>query len=275
VRERIQLSEGRLYGEPDGGLGGVQSRVQGLQGSIAELTTEYLKVRDDRTALAARLARLEHLGADALPQAADLPVGSDALDGLRRDLTSREAELASARAVYKDKHPKLVALESECAAIRTHIAEELGRVIAGMHTELSTLAAREAQLRASLDSNQRQMGLEQSRTQHYAVSERELKTDQDLYALLQSKLQEGGIEGFMKSPLVDIVDPAAVAKDPVRPRKLLNLAILAVVGLLTGTGISFVGYATRRTLHEPEDVEREIGVPVIGVLPKRSYGLTL
>jgi succinoglycan biosynthesis transport protein ExoP len=71
-------------------------------------------------------------------------------------------------------------------------------------------------------------------------------------------------------PLVEIVDAAAVSPDPVRPRKEMNLAVCPAAGLLIGWGLALLRYPARRTIRGLEDVEEQLKLPVLGVIPKKN-----
>ena len=71
-------------------------------------------------------------------------------------------------------------------------------------------------------------------------------------------------------PLVEVVDPAAVSPDPVRPRKAMNLAVCPAAGLLIGWGLALLRYPARRAIRGVEDFEEQLKLPVLGVIPKKN-----
>ncbi|MBZ4647638.1 MAG: hypothetical protein JG777_3127 [Clostridia bacterium] len=66
---------------------------------------------------------------------------------------------------------------------------------------------------------------------------------------------------------VQIIDKAEVPLTPVKPKKELNVAIAAFVGLMTGLGIIFLIEYLDNTIKTPEDVQKHLGLPVIGTIP--------
>jgi capsular exopolysaccharide synthesis family protein len=56
----------------------------------------------------------------------------------------------------------------------------------------------------------------------------------------------------------------------VLPRKTLNLAIGLLVGLLLGFGYALIRHQFDRRLRSSEEVEKQFGVPVIGMIPQSS-----
>jgi len=57
---------------------------------------------------------------------------------------------------------------------------------------------------------------------------------------------------------------------PVRPRKAINIVVGLVLGFVTGSGLALALEAFRRTIRSPRDVVRELGLPVVGMIPRRS-----
>ncbi len=71
----------------------------------------------------------------------------------------------------------------------------------------------------------------------------------------------------MKIENVQIIDRAVMPNSPVKPNKMMNMAIAAVLGLMLGFGIIFVIEYFDDTLKTPEDVEKYLELPVIGTIP--------
>lgn len=70
---------------------------------------------------------------------------------------------------------------------------------------------------------------------------------------------------------VDNVQPLALAEvtenqTPISPKPLLNIAIAAVVGLMAGVGMAFLLEFLDNTIKTEHDVDKHLGVPVLGVI---------
>jgi len=66
---------------------------------------------------------------------------------------------------------------------------------------------------------------------------------------------------------VQIIDPAKLPMSPVKPRPMMNIAIAAMVGLMAALGIIFLIEYLDNTVKNPEDIERQFQLPVIGAIP--------
>jgi len=270
VKQRIEASENLLYEPGRTSLASMRSRAAQLNETIGSLNAAYAKARTDRLAVGARLARLRSFAPEKADAWIHEPIESETLDALRRDLLSCQMRLAAARSVYREKHPKLIVIESECASLQARIREELPGAIANLAGEQSLLAAREADLERALAQTGAEMGAAEERVQRSGVVEAELKANQDLYARLLAKVQDERIEGQMRTRPAGIVDPATVDPNPVRPRKALNFAVCLLAGLLVGVGGALLAPPHRPAIQDPRVLEEELDLPVVAVYPGKA-----
>ncbi len=67
------------------------------------------------------------------------------------------------------------------------------------------------------------------------------------------------------------IDPAVVPTKPVSPQVLRNTALAAMVGLMLAVGVIFLIEALDDTIKTPEDVKRNLGLPVLGIIAKHEF----
>ncbi len=72
---------------------------------------------------------------------------------------------------------------------------------------------------------------------------------------------------MMEVDNVSTIDVAKVPENPVSPNKMMNIAIATVLGLMVGVGITFVLEFLDRTYKVPTDIERHLGLPILGAIP--------
>jgi capsular polysaccharide biosynthesis protein len=58
----------------------------------------------------------------------------------------------------------------------------------------------------------------------------------------------------------------ADAQSPVKPQPMLNIAIALVVGLMAGVGLAFLLEYLDNTVKNEQDVEKNLGLPILGVI---------
>ena len=270
MKHRIEGSGYQAGGIGLGSPATVQGRIRQLNDAIDGLSAQHLRASDDYAAVKARLDRLSTMGAGGTDDSDLLVSGDVALQALQRDLQNCRSQLVAARGVYQEKHPKLMMLESQYEALLGSLRREQGRAVAGLRADADVLAERVRSIKADLDRSRQELSAVEGQSQRNAASESAFKTDQDLYALLLAKVQEGRMEGLMKSPPVEIVDAATLAPRPIRPRKALNMVVCLMTGLMAGAGLALVRDSARRTIRGPEEVEPHLSVPLLAVIPKKG-----
>ncbi len=69
---------------------------------------------------------------------------------------------------------------------------------------------------------------------------------------------------------IQVMDDAAFPKKPAKPRKKLNIALASLLGLFISTALAYMLEEMDRTIKNEDDVEKYLGLPVIGVIPKET-----
>lgn len=86
-------------------------------------------------------------------------------------------------------------------------------------------------------------------------------------AISKSFLEESKIV-YPTGGNISIIDEAKVPEKPVKPKKALNIAIAFLVGLMASVGLAFVIEYMDNTIKTEDDVERFLGLPVVGIIPR-------
>ncbi len=67
---------------------------------------------------------------------------------------------------------------------------------------------------------------------------------------------------------VHIIQQPIVPEIPVGPNKKMNVAIGALLGMMIGLGVTFLKEFINNTYSDKEEVERDLEIPCIGIIPK-------
>lgn len=78
------------------------------------------------------------------------------------------------------------------------------------------------------------------------------------------------VKEIMNIDNVQVIDRALVPDGAVSPRPMLNIAIAAVLGIMISVFIIFILEYLDNTIKTPNDVERHLDLPVIGMIPKTA-----
>ena len=94
--------------------------------------------------------------------------------------------------------------------------------------------------------------------------------DPELAALIANTISsvfQKEINKMMEIENVSTIDVAKVPDSPIKPNKMMNIAIAGVLGMMISVGLVFVLEFLDRTYKTPTDVDRHLGLPIIGAIP--------
>ncbi|MBW3535808.1 MAG: polysaccharide biosynthesis tyrosine autokinase, partial [Gemmatimonadetes bacterium] len=128
----------------------------------------------------------------------------------------------------------------------------------------------------SLDQTLTRFGTELERIPgrevQFARLERERSVLEEVYTLLQNRLQEARIVQAVEDPSVRLVDPASRPRQPVRPKPMLNILLGFVLGGMLGVGLAVGREVLDDTVHTREDLEGATGAVLLGLVPTMGAG---
>ena len=94
---------------------------------------------------------------------------------------------------------------------------------------------------------------------------------QQIYINLLNSLETIRLARLQNTPNIVQIEPASVPEIPIRPRTIMNTVLAAVVGLMLAVGIVFLVEYLDDTLKTPDEVERVLGIPVLGFIADMKY----
>jgi polysaccharide biosynthesis transport protein len=229
------------------------------------------------TAAQNQLAREESL--HQLVRANPGKVGLLAQDSLLQSMEEKYADLKTeyvdAMGQYGPKFPKVVRLHDQIGEIQSLIEQERTRTVERISHDYQAALGQVNLLADSVAREKTVVGnLDQLMIQ-YDLLKHDFDTNQQLYDNLLTKLKDAAVSAGLRANNVHLVDQALAPPAPARPRKSRNVAIGLMVGLILGTTLAFVQDVMDTSIKTPEDVERSIAEPVLGVIPSfRSSGIS-
>ncbi len=238
-----------------------------LFANLLEARISRDQVHGDRVAIERVLAQIPDSGlASASLEMLGSVQRASELSRALQDLTTKKAELRSLRLRYTDTHIPVQRLIQEVNDIEQHTIPALAQGLA------AELGVREAALTEHIASTAG--GLEQ--VSPLAVEEaglaRDVAISDQLFSGLRQRYEEARLAEVSAIPDVRVLTPALVPQRPVN-----NLTPLVVLLALLGSFSVAVGGAVvydrvDPKLRRPEQVQRQMGLTVLGVLPHVTAG---
>lgn len=156
---------------------------------------------------------------------------------------------------------------------RIHQLEEQLRVIAV--TYLQGLTNQVESLDVTLSRFGNELAKIPAKEVQFARLARQTRVLEEIYTLLQTRLKEAEIAQAVEDASVKIVDPAVAPDRPIKPRKMLNLALGGMLGLMLGIGVAFLREFMDSSVRTREDLQNFSRVPVLGVIPRIKEAVRL
>ena len=190
------------------------------------------------------------------------------IQDLKREYIRLYTEITKLSSRYGEKHPTMLKLISHAKEQKKRIKVEVNKIVNSIETEYQVALAKEVSLSNALEE-QKKVALDLNKKAiAYGTLKREADSEKAMYDILLKRLRETDITGELKTSNVRVIDNAEVPGRPIRPRKKRNITLAAIVGLILGAGMVFFLEYMDNTIKNSEDVERYLGLPLLGVLQK-------
>lgn len=134
----------------------------------------------------------------------------------------------------------------------------------------SSLEAKARKQRAQLSSSRGELkGVNDSEIR-LVQAQREMDIQETNYKKYYEKLEQARIDNALeigKISNISVVQPATYPVNPVRPRKVLNLALGLFLGIFGGIGLGFFSEYMDHTFKKPEDIEEKLKLSTLAEIP--------
>ncbi len=186
------------------------------------------------------------------------------LDERAADLKGQYTE---ALAQYGPNFPKVLRLEQQIADNQKQIEGEQARVLDRMRNDYTAAQRREEMAASVVAKRKEQVGkLNQLLVQHNLL-QRDFETNQQLYQNLLQRLKDATVSAGLRSTNLHMVDTALPPAKPIRPKKMLNIAIAMFTGLILGVMGAFAQEGLDHSIKTVEDIENLLVIPALASIP--------
>jgi succinoglycan biosynthesis transport protein ExoP len=235
---------------------------------LADANSQLVTARAATAEAKARLDRIEALLDKDLVQ----PTVTDALNNtvitrLRAQYLDLASQYADWSSRYGKNHQAAINLANRMEELRKAIADEVRRIADAYRSEYEIAKSRET----SLDDNLKNLVSQAGSTSQAQVKLRDLESAADTYRNLYNnfleKLQSATQNQSFPISEARIISTAVTPDKKSSPKTLLALVGGLFGGLCFGLGAAFTKELLSDVLRSPSDVEDQLGVKCLGVLP--------
>ena len=190
---------------------------------------------------------------------------SEYFDVLNKRLVEMALKRTELSTNYTDDHPQIQELRQQAGDILSSMVDELAK-------QLDLTKQRLQDIQESITETKRKYEGVPGQALEMQRLERTVKTNEELYSMLEKKYQEVLIKESEKIQEVSLVRPAMVSSVRINPVKVSQTAIAGVIlGLVLGLVVSLILESMDSSVGTIEEVEGFLEVPVVGFVPHVSH----
>jgi succinoglycan biosynthesis transport protein ExoP len=215
---------------------------------------------------------------------------------LELQLQKAKDDLAAAREIYTDSFPDVIALKEEVASLEQQVKNQpRGKGAAAVTTGPTMMQQLQSQLLAVdqeiRDRTQRQTTLEaqlkglqaqvqvvpEVQSQYEALTQAYTEMEKNYESLLEKQQSAGMVAELQQhhdSGGFQIIDPPTLPAAPSGPNLVIVDAVGLACGILLGVILGVVVDLMDATIHNAEDLEKYLDLPMIVSLPNFERELT-
>ena len=184
------------------------------------------------------------------------------LHNLGKNLSDLELKYRHLKRTYTDDHPMVSTISSQIRDVRKQIEREL-------EAQQRVVSRREQHYQEQIRQHEKTNDEMPGKAVQLARLQREVKLNEEMYGLLNTKLQEARIEEAGTVSEVSVVKLATLPIFPINRVKVVQkTAVGIVIGLIMGLVFAFIRETFDLSSSTPEDIESHLETPVLGVIPR-------
>ena len=180
------------------------------------------------------------------------------------ELFNYERQLANARAVYRDDSPIVQSIKAQrdqlLPVVRKQATESLQAQLFANESQQDELNRQIMLLNENFRNSPTMM-------RRYQELEEKLKAARENYNAYNSARDNYRLQRARATSPWQVIAPAEFADIPVEPNLQRNLLRALMLGLIAGIGAAILRERTDNVFHTPMETERELQLPVLGLIP--------
>ena len=252
ILEGRQKSHANAITELNGSLAGLESKIVTM--------SEVLKILN--------IQALDIEGAKTLPSGVPYSEQiSTALKDLQATIKQRDILLNN----YTDKHPEVVALNSQIDNYQKSLISELSTARTVVANNVTLLKNQAKSLQERIVSIQSEIATLEGTIVSYKTQitamERERDVSDGTYRNILRRIEEARLSTDENTAIINIIDFAQKPSSPVRPQKSNVLMMGFIMGLFGGFVLAFITDIIEDHVTSDTDIEQSLGLKVIGLIP--------
>jgi len=241
---------------------------------------------DNQLALAGGQAKLTTVDNQLFNQSPGIVADNLLIQQYKNKLADQEIELVGLSKNLTLNHPRVITLQASIDETKTQLKEEVAKVVrqesgstngvnqillqskAQTEGDLAVARVQKSVLDRLGEDGKKELNALPAKEQGLARLLLDYSMRESEYTTLSKRYEDARISEATQPTNVQIIDMAALPQKPVKPRRLINLAVALAIGLFVSLSAAFMAEYFHKTIDTTEDIRRYLGATVIGSIPK-------
>ena len=254
----------------------------GSRGSLDKMRLMNLeelrvRVRQEQADADSRYTLIMGLSPDDLLAAAPYLLKDVITSQLVAQKRASQVRLSQLQESYGPRHPDVISVRAALTELDKKIADALNGLKIGAKANHQAATAKLVIVEDELNKLREVERQDESGPYRmFARATQDLEHARRIRDRLEGRWLQEQIELSIPRTTVELLEEAKAAdeKDYVSPKLLLNIILSIIVGLGAGVGLAYFAEYLDTSVKTIEDIEKVMGVPVLGVIPQKVRPLS-
>ncbi|MBI5788569.1 MAG: hypothetical protein HZA78_06930 [Candidatus Schekmanbacteria bacterium] len=253
----------------DKGVVAPDDRYNIINQKLSQINADLVQAENKYYETSIKMGMLDDLQEKGNYESMPEVLSSSLIQNLKVDKIRLEKELSELSNRVGTNHPHYLKMVAELQTVQTKMNAEIKNIVNAIVADYKAAKKRRETLREAVE-DQKAVALKMNKeTFDFNMRSMEAQTARKIYDTLLTKFSETALRGDINRTNVIIVDKAMPPSEPTTPKVILNILLSVVMGLPVGIGVVFVIEFLDNTVKSEEDIEIDLGMSVLGVIPKR------
>jgi succinoglycan biosynthesis transport protein ExoP len=198
-------------------------------------------------------------------------VNTSEIKVLENTVAGLQQQHAKLRAIYKPDWYEVKQIAGQLETTEKQLARARAERLKEIEISYYTTIQREKLLSSAVSVQKAEADILNQNFIQYNILKQEADSNKQIYVGMLQRMKEAGITAGLKSNNIHVVDAAIPPGAPILPDKKGNLTKALLSGLIFGIALAFLFEYVRayfdRSLKTPEDVDRFVKLPFLGLIP--------
>jgi chain length determinant protein EpsF len=192
---------------------------------------------------------------------------SPLVQNLRQDVARMEAKIGQASATMGSRHPEMLRMQSELAAMRGRLSEESARVGHTAAASVEASKAREREIQAAIaEQRQRVLAMNKQRGE-LSMMKADVDSAQKAFDTVSASAAQARLQAMSNQTNVMKLASAVEPMDPTGPTAVQAVAIGAVAGFILAIAGALMMELGNRRVRSVQDLALATHLPILGTVP--------